>query len=72
MQRWVVVRAFTSEQLTNPLVFGIASLWREGVGEVTVHSAVPPVILLVLILDEGRHHLRDTRQNNDGRTNLSF
>lgn len=51
------VRTFTSCQLADPLMFGVTGLWRESVGQVTVHGTVPPVILVVLILYEGRHHL---------------
>lgn len=65
------VRMFTSGQFADPLVFGVTGLRHESVGQVTVHSTVPPVILLVLILYEGRHHLhenRHTRQNHNGYT----
>lgn len=51
------VYVFTSGQLTDPLVFGVAQLRHERVGQVTVRSTVPPVILLALIINERSHHL---------------
>lgn len=55
--------ASTSGQLADPLVFVVTGLRREDVGQVTVHSTVPPVVLLVLILYEGYHHLHESRHS---------
>lgn len=61
------VRPITSGQLADPLVLCVAGQRHDGVGQVAVHGTVPPVILLVLILYEGGHHLRQhTRQDSDG------
>lgn len=43
--------------LADPLVFSITELWYKSIGQVTVHGAVPPVIILSFILDKSRHHL---------------
>ena len=59
------VKAFTSGQLADPLVFGVTGLWHESVVQVTVHSTVPPVVLLVLVLYEGCHHLHRNRQETN-------
>jgi len=56
------MRGFTSEELADPLVLGVTGLRLQSVGQVTVHSTVPPVILFILIFNERRHHLHETRQ----------
>lgn len=53
---------FTFGQLADPLVTGVTGLWHEFVSQVTVHSTLPPVIFLILILYEGHHHLHKNRQ----------
>lgn len=52
------VTVFTSGHLADPLVFGVTGLRHESVGQVSVHATIPPVVLLILVLYEGRHHLR--------------
>lgn len=49
---------FTSGHLADPLVFGVTGLRHESVGQVSVHATISPVVLLILVLYEGRHHLR--------------
>lgn len=56
--------AGTSVQFADPLVFGITRLWHEDLAQVTEHSAVPPVILVILIY-EGCHHLQQDRGTKD-------
>lgn len=51
----------TSGQLADPLMLGITGLRHKSVGQVTEHSTVPPVVLLVLILYEGYRQLHDRR-----------
>lgn len=53
---------FTSGHFADPLVFGVAAPRRQSVGQVSVHGAVPPVVLLVFVLDERRHHLEGRRR----------
>lgn len=52
----------TSVQLADPLVCGITRLWHEDLAQVTEHSAVPPVVLIILIY-KGCHHLQQDREN---------
>lgn len=52
------VAVFTSGHLADPLMFGVTGLRHESVGQVSVHATVPPVVLLILVLYERRHHLR--------------
>lgn len=54
-------RVLASVQFADPLVFGVTGLRHDSVSQITVHSTVPPVILLVLIIYEGRQHLRKSR-----------
>lgn len=52
---------FTFGYLADPLMFSVTELWHESVAQVTVHSAVPPVVILSVVLDEGRQHLQAIR-----------
>lgn len=54
----------TSVQLADPLVCRITRLWHEDLAQVTEHSAVPPVVLVILIY-EGCHHLQQDRKHLD-------
>lgn len=53
----VTVTVLTFGYLADPLMFSVTELWYESIGQVTVHSAVPPVIILSFILNKSRHHL---------------
>lgn len=55
----MTVMVVTFGYLADPLTLSITGLWRKSVGQVIVHSAVPPVVILS-ILDESRHHLQAT------------